>query len=608
MQIDEIDSEEVLSPSVHTCHFLHFHLGVIPFTHEGLLFAKAAVYAPNVDYVAIVGDFNDWNPSKNPLQKNANSNVWSATLQKIKSGDCYKFYLRKGNNFLLKADPFARQSELRPNDASVIPSPHSYTWNDEEWMNTRKNKSPSINRESPLLILEIHLSSWRKSAHGFLNYRELAHDIAEYAIAMEYTHIELLPITEHLVDESMGYQVTGYFSPTARHGTANDLKYFIDHLHQKGIGVILDWVPAHFSKDPAGLSNFILQPLFEPEQFSYRKNWGTQIFDFDKKWVRNFLISNAIYWLKEFHFDGIRVDAVSALLYKDYLREDDEWDTSTDDNTINFSAVDFIKELTSSCKRLFPDAILIAEESTAWPKITEPVNTGGLGFDYTWNLGWINDTKHYFSLTDDKKKDQKKLISFSGIYLFNEKYIHSLSHDELDPTTNGLYGLTPSNLARSLKRKKAALFLFYLYFLPGAKLLLAGSDMGIMESWHPLYPIDYHEADVGFISFIRSLNLINKDPDLVLSNHDRDYFKWNDCFKKNEHCISFTRQGKTKTFVVIINFSSSTIDYELNDINGSYDCVLSSLDENFPSKVDHTQTLSLSPYSGVVYVKEQKSQ
>lgn len=608
MYATQLESKRFLAPGINQCYLLHEHLGL--FLTSGTLehSAVASLYAPEVDYVSIVGDFNGWNSDENPLTLNIETGVWSGKISGVCDGQCYKFFLKKADNSWLKSDPFARAFELRPGDASIVTSRSNYEWKDQKWMCSRKRHSPVIDNRSPLLILEVHLSSWRKHHHEFLNYRELAHEIADYAIAMHYTHVEILPIAEHLVDESMGYQVTGYFAPTSRHGTQNGLKYFVDHLHQKGLGVILDWVPAHFSQDPAGLIHFTGQALFEPDQYSSRKNWGTQIFDFEKRWVKNFLISNALYWLSEFHFDGLRVDAVSAILYKDFLRDDDEWDACSSDSNINYAAVDFIKELNLACKRAAPEIIMIAEESTAWPDITSRVSDGGLGFDYAWNLGWINDTKRYFSLNDKNKKSHQKLISFAGIYLFNERYIHSLSHDELDPTTKGLYQLSPDTVPSAFKRTKAALFLFYLYLVPGAKLLLAGSDMGIMDSWNPLNPINYQKADTGFISFIRSLNLINKDVELAISNHDRNAFTWVDCFEQNDYCIAFIRQGKHKSFFIVINFSHEFINYQLNSITSPHQCLLSSLDRSFPARVNPSEFLSLPPYSGVVYVKDQTFQ
>lgn len=565
------------------------------------LSARAAVYAPDVDWVALVGDFNDWNPSAHPMRPFCNKQIWEVEVDSVVVGQCYKFLLSKNGREWFKADPFARQSQLRPNDASVVVGATPYAWRDSLWQSAIATKPPPST--SALLIFEVHLASWRKRDQSFYNYRELAHELAEYVTQMRFTHIELLPITEHLVDESMGYQVTGYFCPTSRHGTANDLKYFVDVMHQHQIGVILDWVPAHFSCDEAGLAFFNGEALYEPEKFPQRSNWGTHAFNYESDWVRQFLIANALFWLDEFHFDGLRVDAVSALLYKDFLRSEDEWEPNADGSSLHHAAIDFIKSLTRECKRRFPQCLLIAEESTAWHGVTGRLDSNGLGFDYAWNLGWINDTKKFFSLPDSEIYAHRHLITFSAVYLFNERYIHSLSHDELGVAVSGLNSLAPITLPDNLRRKKIALFLFYLYVLPGDKLLLAGSDMGLLEGWSPLDSLAHDRVDVEFQTMIRHLNALNQDGDFNQSNANSSLFSWRDCFEVNDYCVSFTRRSSKKDFYIFINFSSVPQDYPVPDV-GNLQLVLGTMDDKFPDFLANQCSFILPPCSGAIYVKD----
>lgn len=591
-------------------YFCHLYLGVRITPVNDCFHGEFSVYAPGVDKVSVVGDFNQWDKSKNPLTLDPYSGIWHGGCSNINIGDCYKFCIQKKSTTFLKADPYAEQSELRPNDASVIASPSPYPWRDREWMLKRKHASPALDKSSPLLILEVHLGSWKTFDDKFYSYRDLAHEIAEYASVMNYTHIELLPITEHLVDESMGYQVTGYFSPTARFGLRNDLKYFIDVCHSKNIGVILDWVPAHFSKDPSGLSNFTGEATYEytDKKKAERVNWGTRVFDFSKRPVINFLISNALYWLNEFHFDGLRIDAVSSMLYLDFLRENDEWEPNHLGNNLNLEAIEFIKELVAACKESVPDAVLIAEEATAWPKTTEPISEGGLGFDYVWNLGWITDTRRYFSLSEREKLQQPRLITFSAIYMFNERYIHSFSHDELDCTTDGLNAFANS-LSSEVhgKRDQAALFLFFLYVFPGAKLILAGADMGIMSPWDPCSTIDWCEArspeNRQFTLFVKKLNELNLRKNFTLSNHDENLFKWEDCLQKNLFCLVFMRYGKSEDYLILLNFSKDSISYDLGWSLNEFELILNTPYAQSPIDVRNKSLLNLSGYSGYVFMR-----
>jgi len=411
-----------------------FHEGTLYFAYEkfGAHFTaeddsdgvRFTLWAPGADKVGVVGDFNGWNGEKHSLKKITETGVWTGFIPGLKPGQLYKYEIYTSCGRALKADPFAFYSELRPQTASIIASAEEYRWGDENWL---KNKTEPYDK--PMNIYEVHLGSWkRKQDGGFMNYREIAHTLADYALEMGYTHLELLPLMEHPFDGSWGYQVTGYYAVTSRYGTPHDLKYLIDHCHQKGLGIILDWVPSHFCRDGHALANFDGTMLYEAGESA---EWGTYHFDFAKPEIQSFLISNAIYWFKVFHVDGLRIDAVASMLYLDYGKKRGEWQPNKYGEKENLEAVAFLKKLHEAVFKHVSYPLMIAEESTTWPLVTKPTYDGGLGFNYKWNMGWMNDILRYMSKEASERKRSHNDLTFSLLYAFSENYILPLSHDEV---------------------------------------------------------------------------------------------------------------------------------------------------------------------------------
>ena len=416
------------------CYDIYEKLGAHPMTVNGVDGVYFAVWAPNASRVSVVGDFNHWDGRVYQMQRLSVSGIYELFIPQIPVGSLYKYELKlKDGLIYLKADPYANQAELRPATASIVADLNGYTWKDQTWMKDRKKIQTE---DAPMFVYEMHLGSWKKPEDGreFYNYRELAPMIVAYVKEMGYTHVELMPIMEHPFDASWGYQVTGYYAPTSRYGSPEDFMYFVDTLHQAGIGVILDWVPAHFPRDTFGLANFDGTCLYEhldPRQ-GYHPHWGTLIYNYGRPQVKNFLIANALFWTEKFHADGIRFDAVASMLYLDYGKNDGEWVTNIYGGNENLDAVEFLKHLNSIFKKKHPDALLIAEESTAWPRVTGSVETeDGLGFDYKWNMGWMNDFIGYMSNDPYFRGSHHNELTFSMIYAYSERFMLSLSHDEV---------------------------------------------------------------------------------------------------------------------------------------------------------------------------------
>ena len=468
-------------------HYQLYHkLGAHPYTYRGQDGYYFAVWAPHAAAVSLVGDFNAWNPDATPMKPVADSGIYELFVPGLGVGQLYKFAITTHTGTILfKADPYAFSAEYRPGTASVTADIRGFKWNDSKWMESRAGTDPV---KAPISIYEVHLGSWKKKNRpekdGYYTYMEAAHELADYVLEMGYTHVELMGIAEHPYDGSWGYQVTGYFAPTSRYGTPAEFMYFVNYLHKKGIGVILDWVPAHFPKDAHGLADFDGQALYEyadPRKGEH-PDWGTKVFDYAKNEVSNFLIANALYWLDEYHIDGLRVDAVASMLYLDYGKNAGEWVANIYGGNENLEAVEFLKHLNSIYARDTKGSVLIAEESTAWPKVSGDENDGGLGFDFKWNMGWMNDMLHYMSLNSMWRPFNHDSLTFSFYYAFSEKFLLPISHDEVSHGKGSLIKQMPGKYDEQFAGVRA--FITYMYAHPGKKLVFMGTEIGQFDEWN----------------------------------------------------------------------------------------------------------------------------
>jgi 1,4-alpha-glucan branching enzyme len=440
---------------------------------DGVLFA---VWAPNAGRVSVVGDFNHWDGRCNPMRSLGGSGIWELFMPGLQAGCYYKFEIlnRNTNEILLKTDPYGQQFEFRPNTSSIVIKENSYVWKDKKWIDDRAGRNWL---HEPMSIYEVHLGSWRRDNLGnFLNYRELAVELVDYVKEMGFTHLELLPVTEHPLDASWGYQTTGYFAPTSRHGTPDDFRYFVDTCHQNNIGVILDWVPAHFPKDSFALARFDGSALYEHEdpRKGEHRDWGTLIYNFGRNEVKNFLLSSAIFWLEEFHLDGLRVDAVASMLYLDYSREDNDWIPNMYGGNENLEAIDFLRDLNAVTHDQHPGTVMMAEESTSWPQVTRPTWTGGLGFSMKWNMGWMHDILSYMSQEPIHRKYHHDQLTFGMLYAFTENFCLPFSHDEVVHGKGSLINSMPGDEWQRFANLR--LLYTFMYTYPGKKLLFMGCE------------------------------------------------------------------------------------------------------------------------------------
>lgn len=528
---------------------------------EGMYFA---VWAPHAEEIGVVGDFNGWNPEANPMEKLADSGIWEAFVPGIGVGELYKYAITTSQGkILFKADPYAFSAEYRPGTASVTADISNFSWGDDKWMANRK-ETDSLN--APMSIYEVHLGSWKKKDRpekdGYYTYVEAAHELADYVLDMGYTHVELMGIAEHPYDGSWGYQVTGYFAPTSRYGTPQEFMYFVNYLHKKGIGVILDWVPAHFPKDAHGLADFDGTPTYEyadPRKGEH-PDWGTKVFDFGKFEVDNFLIANAIYWVEKFHVDGLRVDAVASMLYLDYGRENGQWIPNKYGGNQNLEAIEFFKHLNSILSGRGNGAIVIAEESTAWPKVTQKPEDDGLGFNFKWNMGWMHDFLEYMKLDPYFRKFNHHKMTFGLTYFTSENYILVLSHDEVVHLKCSMVNKMPGLQDDKFKNLKAG----YTFMLghPGKKLLFMGQDFGQYHEWDEKVALDWYltqepqNADLqGYVKDL--LHLYRKYPCLYEQDYDWNGFQWVNANDGDRSIFSFIRysQDGKRSLLFVINFT-----------------------------------------------------
>ncbi len=519
-----------------------------------------AVWAPNATAVSVVGDFNGWDGRANPLVQRGVSGVWEAVVENAKVGDRYKYELHpRGGGLTLRADPVAFAAEVPPSTASVIAG-NAHRWHDEAWLERRRASEPHA---GPISIYEVHLGSWRVGA----NFRETAEQLADYALDLGFTHIELLPVMQHPFSGSWGYQVTGYFSPNAAWGTGDDFRAFVDTLHQAGLGVILDWVPAHFPRDEWALARFDGTALYEHEdpRRGAHPDWGTLVFNFGRNEVRNFLLANALYWLEEFHADGLRVDAVASMLYLDYSRNAGEWVPNAFGGREDLDAVSFLKELNELVHAREPGIMMAAEESTAWPGVSRPTYLGGLGFGFKWNMGWMHDTLAYFSLDPIHRRYHHHELTFSMVYAFTENFILPLSHDEVVHGKQSLLAKMPGDRWQQLANLRT--LYGFMWAHPGKKLLFMGGELAQEREWDANTSVDWHlleRADhVGVQSLVRDLNrLYREEPALWELDFEGSGFSWIEPNDADGNVVAFLRRSADGERVVVCACNLSPVPRE----------------------------------------------
>ncbi len=530
-------------------HQLYERLGAQVRTIDDAPGVNFAVWAPNARTVQVVGDFNGWDGRQHTARVHPHLGIWELFVPGAKVGDRYKYrILTEHGEWVDKSDPLGFAAELPPLTASVVSDLNQHVWNDEGWMAERRDWNPM---HAPMNVFEVHLGSWQKApgrTHGWLNYRDLAKRLADYCHRMNFTHIELMPVSEHPFTGSWGYQTVGYFAPTSRHGTPQDFMYFVDHMHQNGIGVLIDWVPAHFPRDGHGLFRFDGSALYEhadPRQGEH-PDWGTMIFNYGRNEVRNFLIANALFWLEKYHIDGLRVDAVASMLYLDYSRESQDWIPNQYGGRENLEAIDFLREFNVVVHEKYPGVVTAAEESTAWPGVSRPTYDGGLGFTYKWNMGWMNDTLTYMQREPVFRKHHQNDLTFSMIYAFTENFMLPLSHDEVVHGKGSLISQMPGDMWQKFANLR--LLYSYMWMHPGKKLLFMGGELAQWNEWNHndgpdwiLLDFDTHR---GVQQLVSDLNkLVIENPALHQLDFSGEGFEWIDCMNADDSTLVFVRKG-----------------------------------------------------------------
>lgn len=592
MEFGELD-QYLFGQATH--YDIYKKLGAHPTTQDRKKGVYFAVWAPNAVNVSVVGDFNQWGIEANPMKKTGPIGVWEVFVPKVKVGDLYKFYIKaQDGRDLYKADPYATWSEMRPGNASRVADITGFKWSDDKWIEKRKETDP---KQEAVSIYEVHPGSWRKhpateqDPDGFYSYREFAHVLADYVKRMGYTHVELMGIAEHPFDGSWGYQVTGYYAPTSRFGNPEDFKYLVDYLHKNKIGVILDWVPAHFPKDAHGLAEFDGTCIYEhadPRQGEH-PDWGTKIFNYGKNEVKNFLIANALYWVEEFHVDGLRVDAVASMLYLDYGKEDGQWVANKYGGNQNLEAIEFFKHLNTLIRGRNKGVMMIAEESTAWPKVTGDVEKeDGLGFSFKWNMGWMHDFLEYMKLDPYFRKYNHNKMTFSMTYAFSENYILVLSHDEVVHLKCSMINKMPGFYDDKFENLKAGYS--FMFGHPGKKLLFMGQEFGQFQEWSEARELDWYllreERHQQLQEYVKDLlHAYKKYPALYANDNGYEGFEWINADDADRSIYSFIRWSPTKrnNLLFVCNFTPmERKDYWVGvDKKKQYKLILNSADPKY---------------------------
>lgn len=611
-----------------THYELYKKMGAHRMKHEGTWGVHFAVWAPNAKRVSVVGDFCGWDGRVYPMKNLELSGVYEVFIPGIAQFDKYKFEIRAQNDYILeKADPYANFSEFRPNTASIVVDLEGYDWNDQAYIDERNNK---MALSQPISIYEVHLGSWKKAGDdpGFMNYRDLAKDLIPYVKEMGYTHLEIMPIAEHPFDGSWGYQVTGYYAPTSRFGTPKDFMFFVDACHEAGIGVILDWVPAHFPKDAHGLAYFDGTALYEHENpmQGEHPHWGTLIFNYGRNEVKNFLIANALYWLDMYHIDGLRVDAVASMLYLDYGKDYGEWIPNPHGGRENYDAIEFFKHLNSVLYGKYPQLLMIAEESTSWPGVSRPTDIGGLGFGLKWNMGWMNDFLRYIEHDPIHRQYHHNDLTFSMVYAFTENFVLVLSHDEVVHGKGSMINKMPGDYWQKFANLRTAYGFMYAH--PGKKCLFMGGEFAQFNEWSEEKSLDWHLLDFEkhqeMQMFVKDLNHFYKENKALWHDDFTDKgFQWINCTDSHASVVSFARfsDREEETIICVANFTPVPLTMHKIGVpyKGGYVEVLNSDDLKYGGSgiVNHdpiysldeawdhrNQSIHLSvPPLGVVYLK-----
>jgi 1,4-alpha-glucan branching enzyme len=543
---------------------VHYHahrfLGAQQLAIDGITGIRFAVWAPNAERVSVIGAFNHWDGRYHPMSVRGDSGIWELFIPELAPGELYKFEIsvRDSTELRIKTDPYGAQFEHRPATAAVTTARNTYEWTDQAWMQRRTERDWL---REPISIYEVHLGSWRRSpSGGFLSYRTLAQELGAYVTDLGFTHVELLPITEHPLDDSWGYQCTGFFAPTSRHGEPDELRAFVAELHKLGIGVLLDWVPGHFPKDDFSLARFDGSTLYEygDKQKGEHPDWDTLVFNYSRNEVQSFLLSSAICWLDEFHFDGLRVDAVASMLYLDYSRKTGQWTPNVYGGNENLEAIAFLKRLNETTHGLCPGSITAAEESTAWPQVSRPTYHGGLGFTFKWNMGWMHDTLSYMTKDPIHRRFHHNLLTFGPIYAFTENFVLPLSHDEVVHGKRSLLDKMPGDDWQRFANLR--LLLLFQWTYPGKKLLFMGCEFGQPREWHHQQSLPWHLADeprhAGVRALVRDLNRAYRSlPALHRLDHEGAGFSWLSWQDDAHSVLSFVRRAQAEHVVVLLNFT-----------------------------------------------------
>ncbi len=589
-------------------------------TEDGAYFA---VWAPHAYSASVVGEFNNWDGRENPMKKDEATGIWTAFVPDIEHWALYKYELKKAEDSppFLKTDPYSYVMELRPKSASLVYSLQDFPWEDDNWLENREERQ---SYQNPISIYEVHLASWKLKGEQndeYLSYRELAEELVPYVKNCGFTHIELMPIAEHPYDKSWGYQITGYFAPTSRLGEPKDFMYFVNECHKNGIGVIMDWVPGHFPKDEFGLQMFDSKALYEYSDPKKReqKDWGTHIFDYGKPGVRNFLLSNARFWCEQFHIDGLRVDAVASMLYLDYSKGPGEWSPNKYGGNENLEAIQFLKDFNSMVHREFPGILTFAEESTSWAGVTTPVHHGGLGFDYKWNMGWMNDTLEYIKKSREERARDPNKITFPMMYNYSENFILPFSHDEVVHLKKPMVWKSSGNEYEQFANLRT--LYTYMYGHPGKKLLFMGDEFAETSEWAEDRSLHWyllnHKRHQGVKNLVDDLNHLYQDEEAMHQiEREGDGFEWIELGHRTPSLFAFLRKAEDPSdhLLFVLNFSGEKIDnYHLGPFDGvQYRIVFNSDSEYYGGSNNGGhygqmggQHVWMEPFSGLVLKPEE---